>query len=110
MQAYPGRMFSHREDPEGDAFFDYGIGAMQWGKDSEGRRVLWFLAPSVEEDSDGPELARIYTMNDGKNWSHPGNVVGWDGNEDRPTFNPSIWLRDRQGWHGWIKNRNLVTA
>ena len=103
-------MFQHREDPFGDAFFAYGIGAMQWEVDGEGRRVLWFLAPAVGGESDRPELARIYTMNDGKNWCEPGSVNGWDGNEDRPTFNPSIWLLDKQGWHGWIKNGDLVTA
>ena len=40
-------------------------------------------------------------------WSR---ISGWDGNLERPTFNPSIWLHDRKGWHGFIREGDLVDA
>lgn len=115
---FPGKVFPGGFWKGYDAFFEYGVGAMAWGqeKDADGvtRRVFYFLAPYVGEPTDHPfgrfECARIYTMTDGQDWCNPGPVNGWDGNEERPTFNPSIWLRDREGWHGFIQNGVLVTA
>ena len=91
-----------------NAFFDYGVGAMAWGKDSEGRRVLYFLAPS--HACGRFETCRIYAETNGEDWCIPGPVKGWDGNLEAPTFSPSIWILDRQGWHGYIKAGNLVNA
>ena len=90
-----------------DDFFAYGPGAMAWGKDAHGRRVLYFLAPASACRFEG---ARIYAETDGKDWTVPGSVKGWDGNEDRPTFSPSIWLSDRDGWHGYIRAGDLHTV
>ena len=89
----------------------HGVGAMFWDI-VQGNRVLYFLAPPVGDQN--PEckfhLGRIYTMTDGKDWTHPGDVSGWDGNLEQPTFTPSIWLRNRKGWHGYITAGNLVDA
>ena len=107
-----GRMFADRDpgNPNDPEFFAHGIGAMRW---SVGPRYRWleFLAPDVERASaDGNVLACICTTTDGANWSCPGDVSGWDGNVEKPTFSPSIWLRDRKGWHGYIRNGDLYTA
>ena len=94
-----------------DAFFEYGAGAMLWRFDEEGRRLLLFLAPDIgAENITGTICSEIYTETDGKNWKTPGPVRGWDGNLEQPTFNPSIWLLNREGWHGFIRNGDLVTA
>lgn len=108
---FEGRMFRNMTD-DYQAFFDYGIGAMCWQHDPEGRRELLFIAPAVDPDPGAKPwvLTAIYTSTDGKDWKNPGPVNGWDGNVERPTFNPSIWLLNRKGWHGWIREGNLVTA
>lgn len=104
-----GEVFKGKVVSDYDEFFKYGIGAMQWSRDNEGRRVLWFLAPDITGRAKF-EVARIYTETDGEFWNNPGTVEGWDGNEERPTFDPSIWLLDKKGWHGFIRNGDLVTA
>ena len=91
------------------AFFDYGIGAMCWRVDEDGTRFLVFLAPDDLCPS-GYTVVRIRVMTDGKDWTHPGPVSGWDGNLERPTFNPSIWVANKKGWHGYIRDGNLVDA
>ena len=105
-----GRMLSDTKE-DYDAFYACGVGAMFWRFD-EGCRVLYFLAPPVGYKN--PEvkfcMGRIYTMTDGKDWTVPGEVNGWDGNVERPTFHPSIWLRDRKGWHGFIRDGDLHDA
>ena len=103
-----GRMFSCLA-ADYNAFFTHGVGAMCWGKNAEGQRVLYFLAPCPDAPK-GWETARILTMTDGKDWTHPGDVSGWDGNVDHPTFHPSIWLSDGNGWHGYIRDGNLIDA
>lgn len=105
---HPGFMFRDAI-ADYETFFDYGIGAMCWSFDAEARRELYFLAPCPDAPR-GFEVARILTMTDGKGWTHPGAVSGWDGNLERPTFTPSIWLRNRSGWHGFIRNGNLEDA
>ena len=104
-RTYPGRMFL---TGSGDDFFDFGIGAMEWGRDEHGR-VLSFLAPDVTGERPW-EFARIYMMRSKEDWAVPGPVNGWDGNEGRPTLKGSVWLLDKKGWHGWIRNGDLVTA
>lgn len=105
---YPGRMFSDGV-LDYDAFFDYGIGAMCWSKDDEGRRTLIFLAPTISGRRKWI-CSEIYTLTDGKDWKTPGPIKGWDGNLEAPTFSPSIWLLNRAGWHGYIEQGNLRTA
>lgn len=106
-----GKMF---QDRDSDGFFAHGIGAMSWDFDIvNGKRCLWFLAPLVPPPYPGSrayDLACIYTETDGEDWTHPGPVQGWDGDLVSPTFSPSIWLFDRKGWHGYIRNGNLETA
>ena len=103
----PGKMF---READYDPFFAYGPGAMMWSEDKEGRRQLWFLAPPDPGSSQRFATARIYTNSNGKDWCVPGDVNGWDGNEERPTLHPSIWLHDRRGWHGFVREGNLHTA
>lgn len=94
-----------------DAFFEYGVGAMCWLFDKEGRRKLLFLAPDTgAENITGSICVEIYTETNGQDWKIHGDVQGWDGNLERPTFNPSIWLLDRKGWHGYIRNGDLHTC
>ena len=106
---YPGRMFSEK-DP---GFDSHGIGAMCWSFDEDGTRVLWFIAPRVPPipgRQRQQEYARLYTTRDDKLWRKGGPIKGWDGNEERPTFTPSIWLNDKKGWHGFIRAGNLSDA
>ena len=91
-----------------NAFFDYGLGAMCWRR-RYAQRALYFLAP-CHNALLRFEGAMILTMMDGTDWTHPGDVSGWDGNIERPTFHPSIWLGDRMGWHGFIQAGDLVDA
>ena len=92
-----------------DAFYAHGIGAMCWCTE-EGRRVLYFLAPPTGYPNMKFNMGRIYTMTDGQDWTNPGDVSGWDGNIERPTFHPSIWLSDKRGWHGYLTAGNLIDA
>lgn len=88
-----------------DAFFAHGPGAMCWGFDKQGRRMLHFLAPA--DAPRGWEAACIYCQTNGRDWTVPGHVNGWDGDLERPTFHPSVWLRNKRGWHGYIERGNL---
>ena len=91
-----------------DAFFAYGVGAMCWSARND-ERALVFLAPDVEHG--GRFIcARILTSTDGRDWTKPGPVKGWDGDIEHPTFTPSIWLSDRSGWHGFIRRGDLYDA
>lgn len=106
-----GRLFRNLHE-DYQAFFDYGPGAMCWATE-EGHRVLWFLALPPADNPRGVrfEVARIYPAGHAENnWAAPGPRNGWDGNVERPTLHPSIWLNDRRGWHGWIKGGDLETA
>ena len=60
----------------------------------------------------GERLVKFRSM-DGRRRETPIHVQDLeegDGNIERPTLKPSIWLRDRKGWHGYITEGNLVTA
>ena len=115
---YVGRLFGDLDvggfesTAEYDAFFEYGVGAMCWKQDPEGRRQLLFYAPWPEPYQNGVRgfCTLIYCQTDGQDWKVPGPVNGWNGNAERPTFQPSLWLLDRQGWHGFIVDGDLVTA
>lgn len=52
----------------------------------------------------GKSHIRLYMHHAPDNWAEPGNVCGWDGDEDYPTLNPSVHAK--QGnytvWHGFI--------
>ena len=106
MATHKGKMF-----PELDyqAMTAYGIGAMCWRIDGEGDRWLQFVAPNPARKS-GWMIAAIRTMRSAHDWGIKGDVNGWDGNLEKPTFNPSIWLCDREGWHGFIRNGDLIDA
>ena len=104
-----GRMFK-----EADQGFDaYGVGAMCWSQDDDGTPVLWFIAPRIPPmpgRQRQQEYARLYTTRDEELWRKGAPINGWDGNVERPTFTPSIWLNDKKGWHGFIRDGDLHDA
>ena len=75
---------------------------------------LWLNTPHPVDKGHpyGFETILIYPMHQGKsekypkgNWARPGDQNGWDGNLQRPTFNPSIDCSSHGnggGWHGYI--------
>ena len=116
MLPIQGKMF--RMWREYDAFWDYGVGAMSWAwvkdktdaEDFEGRRALFVLVP--HKDVRRPFVpVQLYVDRAPDNWAEPGNVRGWDGDEERPTFTPSVQVLPRDtGWHGFIERGMLITA
>ena len=61
----------------------------------------------------GGELVEIFPSHQPNpiGWARPGPVTGWDGDEDHPTLNPSIFIRGgtkTPGWHGFFRRGNLV--
>lgn len=107
------------------------VGDWWWGEETDGTRVFWVIVPIPQDraahgsygplspDGDG-EIIRIYPSHEGPteahpsgNWAAPGPVNGWDGNEDFPTFRPSIFVggtTDHPGWHGFVENGQLRNA
>ena len=90
-----------------DEFRAHGVGAMAWqkydvGKPSEGERLV-VVVPHAKR---GVEWLHVYPRHAPNNWARPGDVDGWDGNREEPTFNPSIDCsnggKDPGGWHGYI--------
>ena len=50
----------------------------------------------------------LYTKREEHNWSAPGRVAAWDGDWNMPTLTGSVILPD--GWHGWIRRGEMVSA
>jgi len=82
------------------------LGDWAFMTDAAGVRYLLFRSP------DGTErgwLSHIPLSPEAK----PGPVWQWDGNEAAPTITPSIhrmpsW--NKPGWHGWMRQGELVCA
>ena len=70
------------------------------GKSDQGERLIVV----VPHKTRGQEWLQIYPQHAPNNWAQPGDVNGWNGNREAPTFNPSIDCskRDDGGWHGYI--------
>lgn len=99
------------DDHWSDEFAAHGIGAMAWetydeGKPSQGERLIVIVPGPPDPPWRGSEWIQVYPMHAPNNWAKSGDVNGWDGNRDAPTFNPSIDCTNggkRPGfWHGYI--------
>lgn len=94
-------------DSDSDEFAAYGIGAMAWEHYRVGMSFQhWRLIAIVPFGEDGSEWIQIYPMHAPNNWAAHGDVNGWDGNWEAPTFDPSIDCSRGGavpgGWHGYI--------
>ena len=125
-----GIAFHHAEGPPtitGDVYdeiFDNGkVGDWYWGQiiwtDDESYRCMHMLVPSLRGEGQGPlegrgaEIALVFPSHGPNNWSEPGSDNGWDGNEEEPTFSPSIFVggsSDKPGWHGFFEKGMLRDA
>ena len=107
-----------------DYFFDEGVpGDWIWTttthSDGGPYKTMTIIFPLVGREpaakhaieQRGGELSQIYVNRQADDWAEPGPVAGWDGNEDQPTLNGSIFIRGRedvQGWHGFIRKGKLI--
>lgn len=84
-------------------FWAHGVGAMMW-TNVDGYRGLLVRVP---DDDGGASNIVIYPKHESKNWAAPGPTAGWDGNEQHPTFKPSIDCSKHGSWHGFIVRGQL---
>ena len=89
------------------AFWSYGVGAFRWTEVAVGDEVYRALAIVLPCHSGAPHV--LYPDHAEINWAAPGPRRGWDGDEDRPTFTPSI-LCQSSGWHGYLTRGQLAEA
>ena len=119
---HPGHSFEEAEDWY-VRFFDSGRpGDWLWNQleiDGQVHRTILMIVPLVPRDHRtrgklarrGGELARVFVDRQPDNWNEPGPVRAWDGNEDAPSLNPSIFVRGEaevKGWHGFCHRGELV--
>ena len=97
-----------------DELWTVGIGAYLWSDIFQGdhgiNRALVLLIPDVPNRPNKAMPVHLYPNHEEGNWAAPGDVNGWDGNEEFPTFSPSIWVNNRRGWHGFLQCGQLVEA
>ena len=107
-----------------DEIFEHGrLGDWHWAiiiePDGSEHRVIWMLVPSLRGGGQGPlearglELIQVFPRHAPNNWAKPGPVNGWDGNEDLPTLNPSIFVGGNSpnpGWHGFFRRGKVSNA
>ena len=109
LAEYPGKLFPGRlVNATYSAFYEYGIGAMRWSWNGIGNRRLHLLVPYMGNGPDCMQALLLYMNHQEGNWAKEGIIVGWDGNEEKPTLQPSIHIPG--GWHGWVKEGNLITS
>ena len=104
MRRFADELWARGEDS--DEFWEHGVGAFRWVT-FDGHRACLILVPSSAGGADAGDgrgfvPVVVYPMRQADNWAAPGDVNGWDGNEDRPTFTPSIDVPGH--WHGFIVN------
>ena len=91
-----------------------GIGGYLWAdvfeRDHGINRALVLMVPDLPDRPDKAISVHLYPSHEEGHWTTPGDVNGWDGNEDLPTFNPSIWVNNRKGWHRFLQRVQLVEA
>ena len=89
-------------------FWAYGIGAMCW-KELDGLRALYIILPGWE-DEERPDTcpSALFVNHAPNNWAKPGEIEGWDGNIEKPTFTPSIHIPG--GWHGYLTEGELTLS
>lgn len=86
-------------------FWAGGAGAFIWGNNEKDGKILNLMLPHKHKD--GGEFVQLYMMHADDVWSKPGNVNGWDGNEEKPTLLNSV--RSPYGWHGYVYKGDLYT-
>ena len=102
------RVFSY------DDFFqpDAPPGTFWWttmrDNDGQARRVLLLKTPCRIFPRRLTDHSVLYVKHAPGNWARPGEIDGWDGNEDSPTLSPSILVQhiidgqDVECWHGFL--------
>lgn len=82
-------------------------GEFCWGAPRDnGVRYLYIKLPGG--DHSGPDAIRV-TLDPAKSGGPDGaHTWHWDGNEEKPTLNPSLHWVGR--WHGWLKAGRLVSC
>lgn len=99
-------------DAWSDEFYAHGIGAMAWetyneGNPDQGERLIVIVPGPPGKPFNGAEHIQIYPMHAPNNWAQPGDINGWDGNREAPTFSPSIDCTNGgkrpECWHGYIR-------
>lgn len=99
-----------------DEFWKLGIGAYMWTETIVNTKPTLSLLLKVPFVEDGKviegkvEVLRLFPRRSKDNWAESGQVKGWDGNKEKPTLTPSIWARNRKGWHGYLTNGKLFRA
>ena len=78
-------------------FWAEGPGAMYWWSEYE----LLVVFPRV-----GPVRLQMYRTE--TDWNEKGDILAWDGNKEKPTLYGSIHAMPPEGWHGFIKEGELV--
>lgn len=92
------------------------VGIFHWGtsvKEIKGReyrwRTLWHVLPSGDMGcipiEPIPDPVRPHLMHGNPPKLHSWT---WDGNEEKPTLQPSVWLKGR--WHGYFRNGRMETC
>jgi Family of unknown function (DUF6527) len=74
-------------------------GQFCWGPEQNGERTLYIVLPSF----DYPDALTVRRGAPGGN-----RVWGWDGNEEKPTLQPSIHVIGR--WHGYLTAGRLQSC
>jgi hypothetical protein len=83
-----------------DAALDGPPGSFHISLTSSGQRVMWHVLP------DGTAGAINLRPTAPGNETHPS--WEWDGNEDKPTLQPSVHLPGR--WHGWFTAGRMISC
>ena len=90
-------------------YWNHGIGAMCFinvvRDGHEPHERLAVLVPCKNENR-GFQHITLCLSRSKKNWAEPGPINAWDGNRKAPTLSGSI---QKDGWHGYVKNGELVT-
>ena len=90
-----------------DEACDYGPGGYAVGFFYE-QPERWLFVRVPEEGNPAGIIfpCRIYL--EGEEHTYKGHWWTWDGNEEKPTITPSLWMKGT--WHGWLREGLLVSA
>lgn len=80
------------------------------------QRALLLKVPDLNSKDKENTHVVLYVSHKPDNWAAHGEIMGWDGNEELPTLNPSIQILDKvdgkevNGWHGYLEKGKLRNA